>query len=91
MDLLLRAPRTGAGCCVLVAAAAGRKWRASADRKRRRHVSGGLLALRDDGSELGVLRLLVSAQVDLALEGSAAKVAGEGLEAGVLPGVGDQV
>ena len=48
-------------------------------RRRRRRV------------ELGVLALLVAAQVDLALEGAAAVVAGERLVAGVLARVRDQV
>lgn len=51
----------------------------------------GFLALCDDRSQFGVLSLLVTAQVDFPLEGPSAQVASEGLEAGVLAGVGDQV
>jgi hypothetical protein len=40
---------------------------------------------------LCVLCLFVAAQVNLALEGPAAEVAGEGLVAGVLPRVRDEV
>lgn len=38
-----------------------------------------------------MLGLLVSAEVHLTLEGSAAELTREGFEAGVLPAVGDQV
>ena len=40
---------------------------------------------------VAVLGLLVSPQVNLPLKGPAAEVTGEGLVAGVLPGVSDQV
>ena len=43
------------------------------------------------GRPIRVLGLHVAAQVDLSLEGAAARVAGEGLEAGVLAAVRDEV
>lgn len=53
--------------------------------------ASGVLALCDYGPQLCVLRLLVAAEVDLALEGPAAEVAGERLETSVFSGVGDEV
>lgn len=38
-----------------------------------------------------MLRLLVASQIDFALEGASADVAGEGLEAGMLARVRDEV
>lgn len=51
----------------------------------------GLRGQRSQRPQLGVLRLLVAAQVHLALEGPSAEVASKGLEAGVLARVRDQV
>lgn len=45
----------------------------------------------DLGSDIGVLGLLMPAEVNLPLESSSAQVAGEGLESGVLAAVSDQV
>lgn len=69
-------------------------------RRRRRRLRGGTRG-RGGGrrrprgallwAQLGVLRLLVAAQVDLALERASAQVARERLEAGVLAAVRDQV
>ena len=42
-------------------------------------------------NHLGVLRLFVAPQVNLALEGAAAQVAGEGFVPSVLPRVRDEV
>ena len=44
-----------------------------------------------DGPHIAVLGLLVSPQVHLPLESSAAEITGEGFVARVLPGVSDQV
>lgn len=58
---------------------------------RKLRQTSGVLALCDDWPQFGVLGLLVAAQVHFPLERTAAQVAGEGLEARVLPRVGDQV
>lgn len=53
--------------------------------------ASGFLALGNDRPQFSVLRLLVTSQVDLALEGAAAEVASEGFEPGVLARVRDEV
>ena len=49
------------------------------------------MAAGADRPDVAVLSLLVSPQVDLPLESSAAEITGEGFVAGVFPGVSDQV
>lgn len=57
----------------------------------RRRGPSGRRQRSPQGAQLRVLSLLVSAKIHLALECSSAKVAGEGLEASVLPRVRNQI
>ena len=54
-------------------------------------TEGQQVAAGGDRPHVAVLRLLVSPQVNLPLEGPAAEIAGERFVAGVLPGVSYQV
>lgn len=61
------------------------------NRKLMVNTSSGILALCHYRSQLGVLGLLVSPQVNFPLECSSAQITCERLEPSVLPGVSDQV
>ena len=61
------------------------------ERRYGRLTEGEQVAAGGDRPHVAVLGLLVSPQVHLPLEGSAAEITGERFVAGVLPGVRDQV